>query len=167
MCCVLTNNLNLKGPIWYMCMTTQRWFMPHHLCFKTIDIFSWTLWEKRYSTVFIFLWSDSLYTILKLIPYRKTFPTIYNMPGVVSIYFLDKIPEIVWRGWLNLNVICNSHIYLVLSNDSHSPHQGSLLPLKELGVKSSTFCPIVAVLNYLHRSVNSWWFICSYESIEL
>ena len=28
-----------------------------------------------------------VYYILKLIPYRKIFPTIYNMPGPVSIYF--------------------------------------------------------------------------------
>ena len=36
------------------------------------------------SCIFI---ADSLYTILKLIPYRKILPTIYNMPGPGSINF--------------------------------------------------------------------------------
>ena len=31
-----------------------------------------------------------VYTILKLILYRKNFPSIYNMPGPVSIYFITQ-----------------------------------------------------------------------------
>ena len=47
--------------------------------------------------------SDSSYTISKLTLFRKSFPTIYNMPGPFSIYFFTKkYPETIRRGWLNL-----------------------------------------------------------------
>ena len=54
---------------------------------KKINFFP-ELWKKKYSISLIFLWPDSLYTTLKLNPYRKIFPTIYNMPALVSIYVL-------------------------------------------------------------------------------
>ena len=69
--------------------------MPLHLCFKNIDIF-------------ILLWCHSWYILLKCNPYRKIFPAIYNMPGLVSINFLtNKSPETIRRGWLNLKASCN------------------------------------------------------------
>ena len=53
--------------------------------------FFWTLWgQNSFSTLFIFAWTDSLYTILKLTPYRKIFSTIYNIPDLVSIPSLTK-----------------------------------------------------------------------------
>ena len=55
--------------------------------------------KKKVFKLFIFLWPDSLYTILKLSPYRKIFSAIYKMP----VYFLTKKPpETVERGRLNL-----------------------------------------------------------------
>ena len=102
--CLLTNNLDLKGLIWqlYVCMTTQCCFMTLHLCFKKIDIFSWTLWKKVFQMFHMFR-PNSWYTILQLIPYRKIFLTIYNTPGPISIYILtNKCPETILRGWLNL-----------------------------------------------------------------
>ena len=50
--------------------------------------------------------ADSLYTytILKLTPYRMTFPAIYNMPGPVSInFFKPKNVQTIRRGLLTLN----------------------------------------------------------------
>ena len=59
---------------------------------------------KGIQQFFIMLWPDSLYTILKLNPYRKIFPTICNMPGPVLIkFFTKKCREAVRRHRLNLN----------------------------------------------------------------
>ena len=77
---ILTNNLNLKAPVWwiYVCMMTQFCFTHLHLCFKKIAIFFWTLWEKNsFLNIFLFLWTNSLYTTSKLTPYRKIFSVIY------------------------------------------------------------------------------------------
>ena len=80
-----------------MCMTMQCWFSP--LCFTKIDISFLNAMKKGYSKLFIFVWPNSWYTILKLIQYRKTFTTIYNIPFLVSIYFLTtKGPETIRRG---------------------------------------------------------------------
>ena len=69
--CVLTNNLNLKGLVLIDICVYDNTVLFHALpisVFNKIDIFSLTLWKKRYSKCVIFLWPDSLYTI-----YIKTF----------------------------------------------------------------------------------------------
>ena len=103
---ILTNNLNLKAPIWYIyvCMITQSYFMHLHLCLEKIDIFFWTLWgNNSFSNMFIFLWTDSLYTVSKLTAYRKSFQTYITCQVLFQfIFWQKKCPKTVRRSWLNL-----------------------------------------------------------------
>ena len=68
-------------------MKTQCCFMPLHLGFKQIFFYYLDSVKKTAFNMFHIFMADSLYTTLKLIPYRKIFPTIYKMPGPVSIDF--------------------------------------------------------------------------------
>ena len=78
-------------------------FMPLHLCVKS-NIFLNPVKEMYYFW-FLCSWANSLYTILKLFQYGKIFPTIYNMPCPVSIYFLkNKCSESPRRRLLTLKI---------------------------------------------------------------
>ena len=87
--------------------------MPLHLCFKMKYVFLNYVGGKGIQHLFLFLRTDSLYVILKLIPYRKNFTA---MPGFVSIYFwTQNIPVTVQRGWLNQGHLqMHYHIYHLL-----------------------------------------------------
>ena len=75
----------------YMCVWQHSADLyPSTSVLKRFICFAQLCEKKRYSKVVIFLWPNSLYTRLKVIPYRKIFPTIYNMPGLLSIYLLTK-----------------------------------------------------------------------------
>ena len=116
---ILTNNLNLKAP------TCDRYMFTHlHFCFSKIGGVFWTLWGKYAFSFFfhIFMNRFIVYYISKLTSYRKIFATIYNMPGPVSIYILQKHPETVQRGSLNLKVnVEERHLYYM------TPHKAKTI----------------------------------------
>ena len=88
---ILTNNLNVKAPI-DICVydDTVLFHTPPSLVKKDTYSFSVLCGENNCcSNFFMFSRTDSLYTISKLTPYRRIFPTMYNnMAGPVSINFL-------------------------------------------------------------------------------
>ena len=72
----------------YMCVSKHSAVLCRSISVLIRLIFLPDCCEKRYSKLFIFLWPDSLHTRLQLMSCMKIFPTIYCMPGSVSIYLL-------------------------------------------------------------------------------
>ena len=81
-----------------------HWYVKFKECTESIQL-NKNLVLKRYSKFVIFFCLNSLHNILKRIPHRMIFRSLYNISGPVSIYLLKKkCLQTVQRSSLNLKL---------------------------------------------------------------
>ena len=126
MCSVLTNNLNLKDPIYvYVCMMTQYCFMHHHVCMFLKD---WYFFPELFLDVSYFHGLiHCILTITKAI-YNMSSPIIWRKTlsetTINSFFFTYNKANInpTWHLYNTLSIIHTQPLHSNRLMDAHSSH---------------------------------------------